>query len=58
MVNWAQFITRVQQPLLKKAFHIMHFRGKPQIELPAFCIIFLPSELTLIKEFLVSSFIQ
>lgn len=53
-----EFITGVQQSMLKKAFHTVHFRGKPQIELPAFCTIFLPSELILIKEFPVSSFIQ
>lgn len=59
MVNWAQISNQRLAAIANRGlFHTLHFREKPQNELPASCTLFLPPESTLIKGLLVVYFDQ
>lgn len=56
VVNWAQIHNQSLEAIADRGFPCaVHFREKPQTELPSFGTVFLPSEFTLVREFLVSS---
>lgn len=59
MVKWAQIHNQGLVAIADRNLsHILHFRKKPQTGLSTSCIVLLPSESTIITEFLVLSFHQ